>query len=35
LSLKAREIAQQIGLALLILLMLLAFYNDIVRLLGS
>lgn len=35
LSLKAREIAQQIGLALLIMLMLLAFYNDIVRLLGS
>jgi regulator of sigma E protease len=35
LSLKTREIAQQIGLALLILLMLLAFYNDIVRLLGS
>jgi regulator of sigma E protease len=35
LSLKAREIAQQIGLVLLILLMLLAFYNDIVRLLGS
>jgi len=35
LSLKAREIAQQIGLALLVLLMLLAFYNDIVRLLGS
>jgi regulator of sigma E protease len=35
LSLKAREIAQQVGLALLIMLMLLAFYNDIVRLLGS
>jgi len=35
LSLKAREIAQQIGLALLIMLMLLAFYNDIARLLGS
>jgi regulator of sigma E protease len=34
LSLKAREIAQQIGLALLVMLMLLAFYNDIVRLLG-
>lgn len=31
LSLRAREIAQQIGLALLIMLMLLAFYNDIVR----
>ena len=35
LSLKAREIAQQIGLALLIMLMLLAFYNDIMRLIGS
>lgn len=35
LSLKAREFAQQIGLALLIMLMLLAFYNDIMRLLGS
>jgi regulator of sigma E protease len=35
LSLKAREIAQQIGLALLILLMVLAFYNDIMRLFGS
>lgn len=32
LSLRAREIAQQIGLALLLLLMLLAFYNDITRL---
>lgn len=31
LSLRAREIAQQIGLVLLILLMLLAFYNDIAR----
>jgi regulator of sigma E protease len=31
LSLRAREIAQQIGLVLLIMLMLLAFYNDIVR----
>jgi len=31
LSLRAREIAQQIGLVLIILLMLLAFYNDIVR----
>jgi regulator of sigma E protease len=30
-SFKAREIAQQIGLALLIGLMVLAFYNDIVR----
>jgi regulator of sigma E protease len=32
LSLRVREIAQQIGLALLLLLMLLAFYNDITRL---
>lgn len=31
LSLRAREIAQQVGLILLILLMVLAFYNDIVR----
>ncbi len=31
LSLRIREIAQQVGLVLLILLMLLAFYNDIVR----
>jgi regulator of sigma E protease len=35
LSLKAREIAQQVGLTLLILLMVLAFYNDIMRLFGS
>jgi regulator of sigma E protease len=35
LSMRAREIAQQIGLLLLILLMILAFYNDIVRILGS
>jgi regulator of sigma E protease len=32
LSMWAREVAQQIGLLLLILLMLLAFYNDLVRL---
>ena len=32
LSLRARETAQQIGLVLLIMLMVLAFYNDIVRL---
>jgi len=32
LSLRARETAQQIGLVLLILLMVLAFYNDIMRL---
>lgn len=35
LSLRAREWAQQIGLILLILLMVLAFYNDIIRMLGS
>ena len=32
LSIRAREIAQQAGLGLLLLLMLLAFYNDLVRL---
>ncbi|MDY0290738.1 MAG: RIP metalloprotease RseP [Desulfuromonadaceae bacterium] len=32
LSLRAREIAQQVGLGLLLLLMLLAFYNDLARL---
>ncbi len=31
LSLRAREFAQQIGLILILLLMILAFYNDIVR----
>jgi len=31
LSLRVREIAQQIGLVLIIMLMVLAFYNDIVR----
>ncbi len=31
LSIRIREIAQQIGLALLLMLMILAFYNDIVR----
>jgi regulator of sigma E protease len=30
-SMRAREIAQQVGLALLIGLMVLAFYNDIAR----
>jgi regulator of sigma E protease len=30
-NLKAREVAQQIGLALLLGLMVLAFYNDIAR----
>ncbi len=32
LSMRAREIAQQIGLVLILLLMVLAFYNDIMRL---
>lgn len=32
LSLRAREIAQQVGLVLILLLMVLAFYNDIMRL---
>ena len=31
LSLRAREVLQQVGLALLLMLMMLAFYNDIVR----
>ena len=35
LSMRAREIAQQVGLVLLIMLMVLAFYNDIVRIFGS
>ncbi|HUK57281.1 MAG TPA: RIP metalloprotease RseP [Nitrospiria bacterium] len=35
LSIRKREIAQQIGLALLLLLMALAFYNDIIRLFGK
>jgi regulator of sigma E protease len=34
LSLKKREIAQRVGLALLVALMIFAFYNDIFRLLG-
>ncbi len=33
-SMRAREVAQQVGLALLLMLMVLAFYNDIVRLWG-
>ncbi len=33
-SLRKREIAQQVGLALLIALMVFAFYNDIFRILG-
>ena len=35
LSKRTREIAQQVGLVLLISLMMLAFYNDIARLLGG
>lgn len=35
LSLRAREWAQQIGLILLIMLMVLAFYNDIIRMIGN
>ncbi|MDH3997602.1 MAG: M50 family metallopeptidase, partial [Desulfuromonadales bacterium] len=34
-SLRAREWAQQVGLVLLIMLMVLAFYNDIARIIGS
>jgi len=34
LSVRAREMAQQIGMAMLLMLMVLAFYNDIVRLWG-
>ncbi|MBI5789128.1 MAG: RIP metalloprotease RseP [Candidatus Schekmanbacteria bacterium] len=34
LSLKHREIAQQIGLTVILMLMLIAFYNDIARVLG-
>jgi len=33
-SLRAREMAQQVGLAMLLMLMVLAFYNDIIRLWG-
>lgn len=33
-SIRAREMAQQVGIAMLLLLMVLAFYNDIVRLWG-
>jgi regulator of sigma E protease len=32
LSIRAREMAQQVGMAMLLMLMVLAFYNDIVRL---
>jgi regulator of sigma E protease len=34
-SVKVREVAQQIGLFILILLMILVFYNDITRILFS
>lgn len=34
LSMRAREVAQQVGLAMLLMLMVLAFYNDIARLWG-
>lgn len=34
LSMRAREVAQQVGMAMLLLLMVLAFYNDIMRLWG-
>ena len=33
-SIRTREMAQQVGMAMLLLLMVLAFYNDIVRLWG-
>ena len=33
-SIRAREMSQQVGMAMLLMLMVLAFYNDIVRLLG-
>lgn len=35
LSLRAREMAQQVGMALLLMLMVLAFYNDIMRFFGG
>jgi regulator of sigma E protease len=34
-SLKKREVAQQVGLVLLVALMIFAFYNDIFRLFGK
>ncbi len=34
-SLKKREIAQQVGLAMIVLLMVFAFYNDIMRLISG
>ena len=33
-SIRAREMAQQVGMAMLLMLMILAFYNDIIRLWG-
>lgn len=33
-SIRVREVAQQVGMAMLLMLMVLAFYNDIVRLWG-
>lgn len=33
-SIRAREMAQQVGMAMLLMLMVLAFYNDIIRLWG-
>ncbi|WP_321370334.1 RIP metalloprotease RseP [uncultured Desulfuromusa sp.] len=33
-SIRTRELAQQVGMALLLMLMVLAFYNDIIRLWG-
>jgi regulator of sigma E protease len=35
LSVRTKEMAQQIGLAIIIVIMVLAFYNDIVRIIGS
>jgi regulator of sigma E protease len=34
-SLKVREVAQQVGMVLLAMLMILVFYNDITRLFFS
>jgi len=34
-NLKVREIAQQVGMVILIMLMILVFYNDIIRLFFS
>ncbi len=35
LSIRTKEMAQQIGLAIIIIIMVLAFYNDIARIIGS